>query len=79
MSWAWMSDSDWTDFTIERLRWRLDLDKKHRFLEPWQRNVIFSVFREAKERGLAFRFEGKRRQQVRDILSTHPVAEDLIE
>ena len=68
--WSWMSDSDWTDFTIERLRWKLDADKQNPgLLQPWERNVIFSTFKAAKAQGEAFRFEGKRRRQVRDILT----------
>ncbi len=67
--WDWMSPSDWTDFTIERLRWKLDEDKRSPgTLEQWERSVIFSILKEAKSKGEAFKFEGKRRQQVRDIL-----------
>lgn len=75
--WGWMSDSDWTDFTLERLRWRLDADKREKCLQPWERNVIFSALKAAKAQGEAFRFEGKRRQQVREIL--RKVEEEVIE
>ncbi len=68
-SWGWMTTSDWTDFTIERLRWKLDEDKKAPgTLQQWERSVIFSILNEAKSKGEAFKFEGKRRQQVREIL-----------
>ena len=76
--WSWMTESDWTDFTLERLRWRLDAAKKDpEILEPWQRNVIFSTFKAAKSQGAAFKFEGKRRQQIREIL--RPVEAEVIE
>ena len=68
-NWGWMTTSDWTDFTLERLRWKLDAEKKNPgTLQKWERSVIFSILKEAKAKGEAFKFEGKRRQQVRDIL-----------
>lgn len=76
--WSWMSFSDWTDFTLERLRWKLDEDKRQPgTLQPWERNVIFSCLKEAKAKGEAFKFEGKRRTQVREIL--RPVEEEVVE
>jgi len=68
-SWGWMTTSDWTDFTLQRLRWKLDEDAKNPgTLQKWERSVIFSILKEARSKGEAFKFEGKRRQQVRDIL-----------
>lgn len=67
--WGWMTTSDWTDFTLERLRWKLDAAKKDpELLQHWERNVIFACLKEAKAKGAAFKFEGKRRTQVREIL-----------
>lgn len=76
--WSWMTPNDWIDFTLERLRWKLDAAKKDpEILQSWERNVIFSTLKDAKAKGQAFKFEGKRRAQIREIL--RPVEAEVIE
>ena len=69
----WMTTSDWTDFTLLRLSWKLDEAKKHPdLLAPWMRPTIFAIFKEAKKAGENWRLIGKRREQVKQILRTRP-------
>lgn len=69
----WMTVSDWTDFTLMRLSWKLDEAKLHPdLLAPWMRPTIFAILKEAKKAGANWRLTGKRREQVKQILRTRP-------
>lgn len=69
----WMTKSDWTDFTLMRLSWKLDEAKKHPdLLQGWERATIFAIFKEAKKVGPDYRLTGKRFEQARDILRARP-------
>lgn len=77
--WGWMTQSDFTDFTLERLKWRLDADRKAGgdLLSGWEKSVIFRALREAKAGGPDWRLIGQLRKDVREVLtSEESVLED---
>lgn len=69
--WGWMTQSDFTDFTLERLKWKLDADRKNPgLLSGFDKSVIFRALKEAKAGGPEWRLTGNLRKQVRDILTS---------
>lgn len=69
--WGWMTQSDFTDFTLERLKWKLDADRRSPgLLSGYDKSVIFKALREAKAGGPEWRLTGNLRKQVREILSS---------
>lgn len=69
--WGWMTQSDFTDFTLERLKWKLDADRKNPgLLSGFDKSVIFRTLKEAKTGGPDWRLTGNLRKQVRDILTS---------
>ena len=76
--WSWMSQSDWTDFTIWRLGQKLDAARKDpEILSQHEKNTIFQIFKAAKAQGNAYKLRGKHRTVVRGILT--PVEREVIE
>ena len=75
---SWMSPSDWLDALEFRLKWRLDDARRNPdLLADWEKFAIFSTLKAMRKQGNDFVLEGKRRQQIREIL--RPVEADVIE
>ena len=75
---SWLSPSDWLDALEQRLKWKLDAAAKDPdLLQDWEKFAIYGTLKAMRKQGNDFVLEGKRRQQIREIL--RPVEAEVIE